>query len=221
MTMSRRSFVGTSGAVAAAAVLRVVLGRRRRRSSFAARRIRLLVGTTPGAGYDLIARLLAPALSRLIPGNPSVVVENMPGAGSLVDDELSLQPRAARRHGDGPAAQRRAAGADRQADVARRRRGEFRHPEDALDRIEHRGRAGALVSHRFPDQDVRRPAHHQEHRSRERARRRQLHRCGAHQQPARHQDGDRARLSGHEPDLPRDRARRGRTAAPPPIRRSW
>jgi tripartite-type tricarboxylate transporter receptor subunit TctC len=83
MTVSRRVFMGSTGAIAAAAVLRTT-SVRSEESLFKGRSIRLLVGTTPGAGYDLIARLLAPALSRLIPGNPSVVVENMPGAGSLV-----------------------------------------------------------------------------------------------------------------------------------------
>jgi tripartite-type tricarboxylate transporter receptor subunit TctC len=83
MTLSRRSFIGSSSAVAAAAVLRVSsVGAEE--ALFKGQSIRLLVGTTPGAGYDLIARLLAPALSRHIPGNPPVVVENMPGAGSLV-----------------------------------------------------------------------------------------------------------------------------------------
>lgn len=83
MAVSRRSFIGSSGAIAAAAVLRTT-SVRSEEALFKGRSIRLLVGTTPGAGYDLIARLLAPALARLIPGNPSVVVENMPGAGSLV-----------------------------------------------------------------------------------------------------------------------------------------
>lgn len=46
-------------------------------------KLRLLVGTTPGAGYDLIARLLAAHMGKFIPGNPGVIVENMPGAGSL------------------------------------------------------------------------------------------------------------------------------------------
>lgn len=46
-------------------------------------KLRLLVGTTPGAGYDLIARLLAAYMGKFIPGNPGVIVENMPGAGSL------------------------------------------------------------------------------------------------------------------------------------------
>ncbi len=83
MAVSRRAFMGSSGAIAAAAVLRTT-SVRSEEALFKGRSIRLLVGTTPGAGYDLIARLLAPALARLIPGNPSVVVENMPGAGSLV-----------------------------------------------------------------------------------------------------------------------------------------
>ncbi|MCC6887638.1 MAG: hypothetical protein IT536_03805 [Hyphomicrobiales bacterium] len=83
MPITRRSLMGRSGAVAAAAVLRISTAGADE-AWFKGRSLRLLVGTTPGAGYDLIARLLAPALSRLIPGNPSVVVENMPGAGSLV-----------------------------------------------------------------------------------------------------------------------------------------
>jgi tripartite-type tricarboxylate transporter receptor subunit TctC len=82
MTISRRAFIGTSGAVATAAVLRASSACAAD-EMFRGKSLRLLVGTTPGAGYDLIARILAPALSRLIPGNPSVVVENMPGAGSL------------------------------------------------------------------------------------------------------------------------------------------
>lgn len=81
MTLSRRAFIGQSGAIAAAAVVSSVGAEE---AYFKGRSIRLLIGTTPGAGYDLIGRLLAPALSRHIPGNPAVVVENMPGAGSLV-----------------------------------------------------------------------------------------------------------------------------------------
>jgi tripartite-type tricarboxylate transporter receptor subunit TctC len=43
----------------------------------------LLVGYAPGGGYDTNARLLARHLADHIPGHPRVVVENMPGAGSL------------------------------------------------------------------------------------------------------------------------------------------
>ena len=44
----------------------------------------IVVGYGPGGGYDRIARLLAKHLGKYIPGNPSIIVENMPGAGSLI-----------------------------------------------------------------------------------------------------------------------------------------
>jgi tripartite-type tricarboxylate transporter receptor subunit TctC len=47
------------------------------------RTINLVVGYGPGGGYDLCARLVARHLGAHIPGNPAVVVQNMPGAGSL------------------------------------------------------------------------------------------------------------------------------------------
>ena len=43
----------------------------------------LVVGYSAGGGYDINARLIARHISRFIPGNPTVVVNNMPGAGSL------------------------------------------------------------------------------------------------------------------------------------------
>jgi tripartite-type tricarboxylate transporter receptor subunit TctC len=45
--------------------------------------IRLFVGTGPGGGVDLVGRLVARHLHDHIPGSPSVIVQNMPGAGSL------------------------------------------------------------------------------------------------------------------------------------------
>jgi tripartite-type tricarboxylate transporter receptor subunit TctC len=47
------------------------------------RTVNIVVGFTGGGGYDLYARLLARHMGRHIPGNPSFVVQNMPGAGSL------------------------------------------------------------------------------------------------------------------------------------------
>ncbi len=47
------------------------------------KQVQIVVGYGPGGGYDLYARLLARHLGSFIPGNPSVVVQNMPGAGSL------------------------------------------------------------------------------------------------------------------------------------------
>jgi tripartite-type tricarboxylate transporter receptor subunit TctC len=43
----------------------------------------VVVGFTPGGGFDLNARLLARHMGRHIPGNPDVIVQNMPGAASL------------------------------------------------------------------------------------------------------------------------------------------
>ena len=45
--------------------------------------IRVMVGFGTGGGYDAYARLLSRHFGRHIPGNPSVVVQNMPGAGGL------------------------------------------------------------------------------------------------------------------------------------------
>jgi tripartite-type tricarboxylate transporter receptor subunit TctC len=47
------------------------------------KQITLYVGFSPGGGYDAYARLLARHIGRYIPGNPIVVVANLPGAGSL------------------------------------------------------------------------------------------------------------------------------------------
>lgn len=46
--------------------------------------IRLIVGQAAGGGYDASSRLIARHLTKYVPGNPAVVVENMTGAGSLV-----------------------------------------------------------------------------------------------------------------------------------------
>lgn len=47
------------------------------------RQVDLIVGFGPGGGYDVYARLLARYIGKYIPGHPTVVVQNMPGAGSL------------------------------------------------------------------------------------------------------------------------------------------
>jgi len=51
---------------------------------FAGKTIRVVVGSSAGGGYDLWARLMAQHIGKHIPGNPSVVVQNMPGAGGAV-----------------------------------------------------------------------------------------------------------------------------------------
>ncbi len=47
------------------------------------RQVSVIVGYGTGGGYDVYGRLLARHLGRHIPGTPHVVVQNMPGAGSL------------------------------------------------------------------------------------------------------------------------------------------
>jgi tripartite-type tricarboxylate transporter receptor subunit TctC len=47
------------------------------------RTVQVLVGFSAGGGYDLYARVLARHIGKHIPGNPSVIAQNMPGAGSL------------------------------------------------------------------------------------------------------------------------------------------
>jgi tripartite-type tricarboxylate transporter receptor subunit TctC len=45
--------------------------------------ITMLIGYTSGGGYDIYARVLSRHMGRHLPGNPSIVPQNMPGAGSL------------------------------------------------------------------------------------------------------------------------------------------
>ncbi len=47
------------------------------------KQITLMVGGSPGGGYDTIARLIARYLPRHIPGHPVIVVQNVPGGGSI------------------------------------------------------------------------------------------------------------------------------------------
>ena len=47
------------------------------------RTIFVIIGYSAGGGYDLYARVLSQHLGRHIPGNPTVIPQNMPGAGSI------------------------------------------------------------------------------------------------------------------------------------------
>ena len=48
------------------------------------KQLRLIVGSSVGGGYDLYARALARHMINHIPGNPTVIVQNMPAAGGMV-----------------------------------------------------------------------------------------------------------------------------------------
>lgn len=47
------------------------------------RTVQVLIGFSPGGGYDIYARTLARYMGKHIPGNPTLVAQNMPGAGTL------------------------------------------------------------------------------------------------------------------------------------------
>jgi len=46
--------------------------------------INIIVGYSPGGGYDRLSRILAKHLPKFIPGKPAIIVQNMPGAGSMI-----------------------------------------------------------------------------------------------------------------------------------------
>src|SRR5436190_5329769 len=50
---------------------------------FKGKTVNIVVGFTAGGGYDLYGRGVARHLGKHIPGNPNVIVQNMPGAASL------------------------------------------------------------------------------------------------------------------------------------------
>ena len=51
---------------------------------YAGKTITMLVGSAAGGGYDVYSRLIARHWPNYIPGNPSIIIRNMPAAGSLV-----------------------------------------------------------------------------------------------------------------------------------------
>src|SRR5213080_2678666 len=74
--------------VVALSTLAIVLaaggGTARAQSFFEGKTVRLVVGFAPGGGFDTYARVISRHMGRHIPGNPTIVVENMTGAGSLI-----------------------------------------------------------------------------------------------------------------------------------------
>ena len=53
-------------------------------SHYEGKTITIVVGFKPGGGYDATARLLARHLPKHIPGKPTIIVQNMPGANSII-----------------------------------------------------------------------------------------------------------------------------------------
>ena len=48
------------------------------------RTLRIVIGYAPGGGYDIYGRVFAEFFGRYVPGNPTIVAQNMTGAGSFI-----------------------------------------------------------------------------------------------------------------------------------------
>lgn len=53
--------------------------------------IRFVVGFTAGGGYDLYTRTIGRHMGKHIPGHPTIIVENMPGAGSMISANYTFK----------------------------------------------------------------------------------------------------------------------------------
>jgi tripartite-type tricarboxylate transporter receptor subunit TctC len=80
--VQRHWFAGTFGPIAG--VLATVLSTvpvKAQSDFYAGKTLQIVAGTAAGGGHDIFARMLARHLPRYIPGSPTVIVQNMPGAG--------------------------------------------------------------------------------------------------------------------------------------------
>jgi tripartite-type tricarboxylate transporter receptor subunit TctC len=79
--MTRRAVLVVAGVLCA---VFLVSGGAVAQAPFSGKTVTVLVGNPPGGGYDRLARMVARHLGRYLPGNPTVVVQNMPGAAGIV-----------------------------------------------------------------------------------------------------------------------------------------
>jgi tripartite-type tricarboxylate transporter receptor subunit TctC len=84
MTLLRRRCVCAAVAFALASLAALPAAAQNVAEFYKGKTIAILMGTGPGGSYDLYGRTIAAHLGKHIPGNPSIVVEHMPGAGGAV-----------------------------------------------------------------------------------------------------------------------------------------
>ena len=82
--MALKFLRASSAALAAIAVGTIPAQAQSTADFFKAKGVVILVGIEPGTGFDLYGRTLSRHIGRHLPGNPNVVVNNMPGASGLV-----------------------------------------------------------------------------------------------------------------------------------------
>ena len=73
-----------AGLVGQAAIMSQVVNAGSHGDFYKGKTITLVVRSGPGGGYDQYGRLVANHIGKHIPGNPNVIVQNMPGAGGIV-----------------------------------------------------------------------------------------------------------------------------------------
>ncbi|HWG04786.1 MAG TPA: tripartite tricarboxylate transporter substrate-binding protein [Beijerinckiaceae bacterium] len=78
-----KKLLSVVGLITALFVSRPALSQDQPSSFYAGKTISIIVGFGPGGGYDLYARLLSRFLGDHIPGKPTVIVQNMDGAGGV------------------------------------------------------------------------------------------------------------------------------------------
>ncbi len=81
--MKRKGFSFLAAAVIASAAL-LAAPEARAEDFYKGKTFRFIVGFSPGGGYDTYTRLIARYFGRYVPGNPTTLVQNMTGAGSLI-----------------------------------------------------------------------------------------------------------------------------------------
>ncbi len=79
-----RSRAWLLGCVASLALTGVAQAQEALASFYKGRNLTIIIGSSPGGGYDLYGRLISRFISRHVPGAPTVVVQNMPGAASNI-----------------------------------------------------------------------------------------------------------------------------------------
>jgi tripartite-type tricarboxylate transporter receptor subunit TctC len=77
-----KRFLATNAVVGALAAASMAAPPARAADFYAGKNLTFIVGADAAGGYDVYARTVAKHLARFIPGAPTVVVQNMPGAGS-------------------------------------------------------------------------------------------------------------------------------------------
>src|SRR5512134_2577773 len=70
--------------ILSAAIQTAFLDKTKAQDIYKDKTLTFIVGYSPGGTYDQYARLMARHIGKYLPGNPTRVVENMPGAGGII-----------------------------------------------------------------------------------------------------------------------------------------